>query len=153
MSSLLADEKKQLRRNLSQEVEELDQRQSKTILDTSAILAVIFQERGAERVVPFLGFGGISAVNLSEVVTVALRKGAMIGEIQKFLSKLSLEIIPFQINHAYEAASLEPFVKSHDLSLGDRACLATGITLKRPVVTADTKWGTLPLSVEIVVIR
>jgi PIN domain nuclease of toxin-antitoxin system len=153
MTSLVADVKKQLRRNVSQELEELDHRLSKTILDTSAILAVIFEEKGAEKVIPFLAVGGISTVNLSEVATVAIRKGAKIDDIQKFLSKLSLEIIPFEAAQAYEAASLEPFAKSHDLSLGDRACLATGITLNRSVITADTKWGTLSLPIEIILIR
>lgn len=138
---------------MGQDLEALDHRLSKIILDASAILAVIFEESGADKVVPHLAVGGISTVNLSEVVTVALRKGAKIDDIQKFLSKLSLEIIPFETAQAYGAASLEPFAKSHDLSLGDRACLATGITLNRSVITADTRWGTLSLPIEIILIR
>jgi ribonuclease VapC len=37
--------------------------------------------------------------------------------------------------------------------LGDRACLALGLHLGRPVITADRVWASLNLGVEIVVIR
>jgi len=39
------------------------------------------------------------------------------------------------------------------LSLGDRACLATGLIEKMPVMTADQVWKKLPLSLEIKLIR
>ncbi len=138
---------------MSQDLDEVGSSVSKVIIDTSAILAVIFEEKGADQVIPYLTVGGVSTVNLSEVVTVALRKGAKLGEIREFLSRLSLEIIPFDTDQAYQAASLEPFSKSHDLSLGDRACLGTGLTLNRAVITADKEWRDLPLAIEIRLIR
>jgi PIN domain nuclease of toxin-antitoxin system len=39
------------------------------------------------------------------------------------------------------------------LSLGDRACLALGLRLGSPVVTADRVWATVDVGVEIVLIR
>ena len=138
---------------MSQELSELESDANKVIIDASAILAVIFGEEGAENVIPFLTVGGISTVNLSELATVAVRKGAGLTDIREALSRLSLEVIPFDVDQAYLAASLEPFAKTHNLSLGDRACLATGLTLNRPVLTADRSWAELSLAVEIRLIR
>lgn len=138
---------------MSHELSELRNNASKVIIDTSAILAVIFEEEGADKVIPFLTSGGISTVNLSEVATVAVRKGAGLSDIQESLSRLSLEVIQFDLDQAYHAASLERFARSHNLSLGDRACLATGITLNRPVLTADRSWATLSLAIEIRLVR
>ena len=138
---------------MSQEVSELENSANKVVIDTSAILAVIFGELGSEKVIPYLSVGGISTVNLSEVATVAVRRGAELEAIRTSLSHLSLEIIPFDADQAYQAASLEPFARSHNLSLGDRACLATGLTMNRTVLTADRRWGELSLPIEIRVIR
>jgi ribonuclease VapC len=39
------------------------------------------------------------------------------------------------------------------LSLGDRACLALALRRRLKVLTADTAWATIPLEIEIEVIR
>jgi PIN domain nuclease of toxin-antitoxin system len=39
------------------------------------------------------------------------------------------------------------------LSLGDRACLALGLTRGLPVLTADRVWAQLDVGVEVVVCR
>ncbi len=44
-------------------------------------------------------------------------------------------------------------IKSHNLSLWDRASLATGLSLNRKVLTADRSWATLYLAIEIRLIR
>src|SRR5690606_15996604 len=100
-----------------------------------------------------ISIGSISSVNLSEVITDVLKRGIDITEARKHLSQLPLEIITFDVEIAYEAASLERYRKSHNLSLGDRACLATAIKLNRKVVTADTIWETIPLSIKMEFIR
>lgn len=124
-----------------------------SILDSSAVLAVLFEEQGAENVVPHLATGCISAVNVTEVVTTALRGGASFPVVRDFLSRLALEVVPFDFRQALAAGSLQPYAKAHDLSLGDRACLAVGLTTGRPVVTADREWANLPLEVRVILIR
>ena len=138
---------------MNQEVEELENSENKVIIDASAIIAFIFNEPGGDRVMKFIASASISSVNLSEVVTDVLKRGVDITETRKHLSQLPLEIIPFDAELAYDAASLEKYRKSHNLSLGDRACLSTGLKLGRKIITADTKWRTLPLPIDIEVIR
>lgn len=43
--------------------------------------------------------------------------------------------------------------KKLGLSLGDRACIALGRQLRRPVLTTDRNWRYLELEIEIRVIR
>lgn len=136
-----------------QEQEERENSERKIVVDASAIIAFIYNEPGADKVLQFISSASISSVNLSEVVTDVLKRGADIIETREHLSQLPLEIIPFNAELAYEAAALEKYRKSHNLSFGDRACLSTGLRLNSKIVTADTKWATLPLSLDIEVIR
>lgn len=58
-----------------------------------------------------------------------------------------------QINST--AAQLSEYKKSHNLSLGDRYCLALGKILELPVYTADKIWKSLEniIEVNIILIR
>jgi PIN domain nuclease of toxin-antitoxin system len=71
---------------------------SKFVLDASAILALVFAEDGADAVIPRLPGGLLSAVNLTEVTTHALRRGKLLEETLR-----DLERVP--VTHA---ASLHP---------------------------------------------
>jgi ribonuclease VapC len=126
---------------------------SSSVLDSTAVLAVFFEERGAENVIPLLPAASISTVNVTEVVGVALRKGADFALVRDFLTRLALEVVPYSVEHALAAGSLEPYAKPFNLSLADRACLAVGLSLGRPVVTADRKWAGLPLDLSVKLIR
>jgi PIN domain nuclease of toxin-antitoxin system len=48
---------------------------------------------------------------------------------------------------------VERTIRSHGLSLGDRACLALAQSTGLPVLTADRAWRGVGLDVEIEVIR
>lgn len=71
----------------------------------------------------------------------------------KNLETLGLRFIPFNRQHADKAGELWSMTAPFGLSLGDRACLATGLIEKMPVMTADQVWKKLPLSLEIKLIR
>ena len=62
-------------------------------------------------------------------------------------------IVEFDGAHAALAASLLTQTRPLGLSLGDRACLALGLTLDATVVTADRVWNGLELGVAIELIR
>ena len=51
------------------------------------------------------------------------------------------------------AGSLAARTRSLGLSLGDRACLALGLTLQAPDYTTDRAWKNLKLGIRIHVIR
>lgn len=54
---------------------------------------------------------------------------------------------------AVETARPHMMTRSRGLSLGDRACLALGLRLKLPVITADRSWVGLRLGVTVREIR
>lgn len=143
-----------LRRIVGQDPSEAESGSNGSVLDSSAVLAVLFDEDGAESVLPHLHTGYISAVNVVEVVTTAMKEGGSYVVVRDFLTRLGLQVIPFDFRQALAAGSLQPFQKSHNLSLGDRACLALGFTSGRPVVTGDREWANVPqLKVPVILFR
>jgi PIN domain nuclease of toxin-antitoxin system len=123
------------------------------IVDASAIIAVLLDEPGRERVEALLPSAAISSVNLSEVVTAMLNRGHDFTEAVSKVSRFALEVIDFTEDHAFEAARLRPLTAKQGLSLGDRACLALASIEGLPVMTADRSWGSVDVGVQIDVIR
>jgi PIN domain nuclease of toxin-antitoxin system len=126
---------------------------SKVVLDASALLAVLLEEPGAENVGPHLTMAVMSAVNLSEVVATAVERGLLLESVLPVLDRLSLQIIPFDAEQAYLAASFRPATRKLGLSLGDRACLALGLKVGLLVLTADQLWAKANVGVEVQLIR
>jgi PIN domain nuclease of toxin-antitoxin system len=126
---------------------------SKVVLDASAVLAVLNQEKGSEDIAQLMDDAIISSVNLSEVVAKLAEVGVTKEDIEQILSNLNLNVAPFSQEQAWKAGMLRPLTKSIGLSLGDRACLALAISLNLPVITTDRLWGNLNLEVEIRVMR
>jgi PIN domain nuclease of toxin-antitoxin system len=127
---------------------------NKVILDSSALLALIQDEPGAEIIKPLLKFSVMSTVNVTETLSVLYRTNITPQEGFILISDIINTIIPFDLEQAKNCAELHPLVKSKGLSLGDRACLATAIQLGLPVYTADKIWAELDLpNVKIKLIR
>ena len=123
------------------------------VLDASAVLALLNGEPGTAMVIEALPGATINAVNVSEVVA-RLAEGGMPGPpIQEAIDGLRLDIVPFDAELALAAGLLRPLTRSAGLSLGDRACLALGMRLQLPVLTADRTWSGLDLDVGVKVIR
>lgn len=127
---------------------------SSVVLDASAILAVIHQERGSEKLSPeLLASAAVSTVNLSEVVAKLAISGWSAADAWEDATSLVQEIVPFSSEHARVAGNLIKQTRHLGLSLADRACLALGLELKAPIYTADRSWKNLKLGVRIHVIR
>jgi PIN domain nuclease of toxin-antitoxin system len=125
----------------------------KTVLDATAVLALLNDEPGAGTVALLLPQAVISTVNLAEVVSKLAESGMPEGVIKTVLGELGLMVIPFDEDLALRTGLLRPATSDYGLSLGDRACLALGQHLHRPVLTADRMWRTVNLDVEIQMIR
>ena len=124
------------------------------MLDASAVLAVLFQEKGSQRVEPLLPAAAMSSVNMAEVLAKLMRQGATPGEAREMFEALGIgRIVPFDEAAAFASATLLGATSSLGLGLGDRACLATGRLLGLPVVTADREWAALDVGVKIRAIR
>lgn len=113
------------------------------ILDASAILAVLLNERGKEKVERVLDKPAISRVNVCETLTKLVEKGATISDAHRAFSELKLKVIEFDEKQSLKVAELRPLTKHLGLSLGDRCCLALAITENLPAVTADKNWAGL----------
>lgn len=123
------------------------------ILDASAVLALLQGEKGADEVEARLARAGISSVNLNEVAGKLVDAGMPEDEAREAVNALGLEVIPFDEELAWRAASLLPLTGPLGLSLGDRACLATGLAAGRPVLCGDRAWSKLELPVPVERIR
>ncbi len=126
---------------------------SNYILDISAFLAVAHVEPGAEKVLPVLRESVISAVNFSELLQKLVRKGMSLANAEEEVNRFLGGIVPFDEALASISAGLESVTRPFGLSLGDRACLALGIRLRLPVLTADQDWAKLDIGVSVELIR
>lgn len=126
---------------------------NRILLDSSALLALIHREKGAEVVEAFLGRACMSTVNYAEVLSKLTEKGVPDKEAVLVVEGLLQEIIPFDTNCAVLAARLRRETRGLGLSLGDRACLATAEAHKLEAVTADKIWAKVKAPVKIKLIR
>ena len=126
---------------------------SSLVLDASAVLAVMFAEKGADTVIPRLPGALLSCVNLAEVTSRALDNGKPLEDTIREIARLPLRLINYDAGQAHITASLRPTTKALGLSLGDRACLALALARQAPVLTGDRDWRKLQLGVEIILFR
>ena len=124
---------------------------SEPVLDASALLAVMLEERGAEKVRDLLPGAIIGAVNLAEVVAKLQERGVPDEEIDRAIARLDLPVIPFDMAQAMVAGKLR--ARTLGLSLGDRACLALAVVRGTPAVTMDRGWSALDIGAEVIVAR
>jgi PIN domain nuclease of toxin-antitoxin system len=75
------------------------------------------------------------------------------ADLRRALDGLGLDVHAFDAAQAWEAGLLRPRTRDLGLSLGDRACLALGRALGRPVLTTDRNWSKLRVGVEILTVR
>ncbi|MBP0617717.1 type II toxin-antitoxin system VapC family toxin [Jiella mangrovi] len=110
------------------------------VLDASAILAFIRNEKGADQVLPHIGNGVVSAVNLQEVVKELALVGMTGDEIHEILDDLRLDVRGHDEAAAYASGMLAPRTTQYGRGLGDRSCMALGLSLGATVLTADREW-------------
>lgn len=126
---------------------------NETVLDATAVLALLNDEPGADLVASLLQTAVISTVNLAEVVSKLAEAGMPEPTIRTVISELGLKTVSFDETLAFRAGLLRPATSKYGLSLGDRACLALGQHLRKPVLTADRMWRSLKLNVGVRLIR
>jgi PIN domain nuclease of toxin-antitoxin system len=118
------------------------------------MIALLNQEPGSEKITPELLSNSVtSTVNLAEVQSKLVDRGAHAGDAwQDTISSVN-EAIPFTTEQARAAGDLIAETRHLGLSLGDRACLSLAIALKAPVYTTDKSWRNLKLGIRIHVLR
>jgi len=126
---------------------------AKTVIDASALLALLNSEDGADIVEDALSSAAISSVNYSEVVAKLADAGVPVDSIPQVLRPLDLIIVPFDEELAFQTGLMRPAARNIGLSLGDRACLSLAKSMGLPALTADKSWNKLDLGVKIKTIR
>jgi ribonuclease VapC len=127
---------------------------SEIVLDASAILALIQNERGAEKLTDELMDQAVaSTVNLAEVQSKLIKKKYDSEEAWETALSLVTAAEPYTSEQARIAGDLIVETEKYGLSLGDRSCLALAIALKAPVYTTEQIWRNLKIGVPIHVIR
>ena len=113
------------------------------ILDASAVLAYLQNEKGKEKVELILETSAIGRINATEVLTKLIEKGMSFDDAKEAFDNLDLQIIEFDEKQSLKSAELRPLTKHLGLSLGDRCCLALAMTENLPAVAADRNWAAL----------
>jgi ribonuclease VapC len=122
-------------------------------LDSSALLAYLFDEKGGERVIEVMDRSVISALNWAEVIQKHDERGLTPATLLGEFRGLGLLILPFDSVDAEETAALQPLTRGQGLSLADRACIALARRWDLTALTADRIWRELALDLKIEVIR
>ncbi|HEX8555098.1 MAG TPA: type II toxin-antitoxin system VapC family toxin [Sphingomonas sp.] len=110
------------------------------VLDASAVLALIRDEPGGDKVIEHIGRAAISAVNLHEIVKELFASGLEEPVIRELLGELRLDVRAHDTAAAYAAAALHEQTKQFGRGLGDKACMALALSLDVPALTTDTEW-------------
>ena len=107
------------------------------VLDSSALLAVLLEEPGADRVVAAFAESVLSAASLTEVLTKAEQRGLESEKAYQVIADFGIGIMPVETLHARIAAKVSLAPRQLDLSLGDRLCIALAIALQSELLTSD----------------
>ena len=118
---------------------------ARAVLDASAVIALLRDERGADVIAEHAADALISAVTLQEVVKVLLADGAPVHMAHGMIDPLNFDVRPHEAGDAWAAAMLWQATKSKGSGLGDRTCMALAISEGLPAITTDKAWVELAI--------
>ncbi len=114
---------------------------SDVVLDSSALLAYMLEEPGADVVEGVLPGALLCAVNLAEVVGKLRERGMTLDEVDAAIAPVGFEVVEFDEQLAMLCGDLRIETRAYGLSLGDRACLALARHRGFEALTTDVAWG------------
>lgn len=120
------------------------------VLDSSAVLAWVFGEKGADTVDRLLPAAIVSPANLAETAFVCRQRGYLRPTADLFQDLTALGLRMAEAQTAQQAARAGDLLHlsrqdrqlhgGRTLALGDALCIALGEDLAVPLVTGDTLW-------------
>jgi ribonuclease VapC len=126
---------------------------AKMVLDSSALIAFLSGEPGAQSAAESIPGALLCSVNLAEIFAVLMRRGETNARVRTIVALSQIEIVAFDAGLAEACGALVSRTRQHGLSLADCACLALGEREKLPVLTADRAWKEINLGLDVRLIR
>ena len=124
------------------------------VLDSSAVLAVILGEPGADRVRMAFSQGVISTACLAEILTKVTQRGRDLEGSYVKVGQFGLGVHLVEERHALIAADIAMKApRALGLSLGDRLCIALAMALNCELLTGDRRMAQFDAGVPITLFR
>ncbi len=125
------------------------------VLDASALLAMLRDEPGGDKVADVLNGSHMCVVNLAEVTSHFVHNDMPPHEVDAMLHPLPVTLVEADAELARVTGHLRAVTSKAGLSLGDRFCLALAMREGLPAWTADRQWASVAekIGVDVVVIR
>lgn len=125
------------------------------VLDASALLAMLRDEPGGDKVADVLIDSRMCVVNLAEVTSHFVHNDMPSHEVDAMLHPLPVTLVEADAELARVAGHLRAATSKAGLSIGDRFCLALAKRDGLSAWTADRQWALIAekVGVDVVVIR